>query len=391
MRNGFRVIDADAHFYEPADIWDRYIEEEYYHRRPRVAKVHGKTLFEYEGDLSLGIFDDVLDAKPLFSQMDSKFGHAFRDGWTLESRLKDMDDEGWDIQVCLPTNGFMAPAHSDPEIATAMCRAYNNWAYDFCGGASERVKFSAIVPGKNVEETVAETTRAVQSLGAVSIVLPPAIPDKMWHHRDYEPLWQLAQDLEFPLSIHGTNSGSPTANARYDGKRGAFISLSEAIRFPFENMIAMAHFMYSGILDRFPRLRLLILESTSGWVPFWLNRLEKYSEGRQSVFFDEKPLGMTPLEYFKAQCAVASDADEPTIKYVVDYIGDDNVVFNTDYPHPDAPGTSEPLRNMMAQPLSDDTKRKILWDNSVKIYGERLVSDLPLGHEPRSVREAASS
>ncbi|MCZ6866086.1 MAG: amidohydrolase family protein, partial [Chloroflexi bacterium] len=135
---------------------------------------------------------------------------------------------------------------------------------------------------------------------------------------------------------------------------------------------------YSGILDRFPNLRLLILEANSGWVPFWLNRLEKYCEGRQSVFFDDHPLKHSPQEYFLRQCAVAADADEPSIKYVVDYIGDDNIVFNTDYPHPDAPATSEPLANMMEQPLSDESKRKILWDNSVKIYGERLIAGHPL-------------
>ena len=74
----------------------------------------------------------------------------------------------------------------------------------------------------------------------------------------------------------------------------------------------------------------------------------------------------------------SSGSDEPSIKYVVDYIGDDNIVFNTDYPHPDAPATSEPLANMMEQPLSDESKRKILWDNSVRIYGERLVRGHPL-------------
>ena len=136
--------------------------------------------------------------------------------------------------------------------------------------------------------------------------------------------------------------------------------------------------MYSGILDRFPDLKLLILEANSGWVPFWLNRLEKYCEGRQSVFFDEHPLNLAPQEYFLRQCAVAADADEPSIKYVVDYIGDDNIVFNTDYPHPDAPATNEPLANMMEQPLSEESKRKILWDNSVKIYGERLISGHPV-------------
>ena len=133
-------------------------------------------------------------------------------------------------------------------------------------------------------------------------------------------------------------------------------------------MINLGHFMFSGLMDRFPGLRLLILESTSGWVPFWLNRLEKYCEGRQSVMFDQQPLKLTPREYFKRSCAIAADADEPTIKYTVDYLGDDsNIVFNTDYPHPDAPATPEPLENMMKQPITEETKKHILWDNSVKI------------------------
>ena len=375
MRDGFKVIDADAHFYEPKDIWDKYVEPEYYDQRPRVARVLGKIMHEYEDGKS----QPVARAKTLFSQMEAKFGHAFRDNWTLESRLKDMEQEGWDIQVCLPTNGGGGGGGKDnPGLAAALSRAYNNWASDFCSDASQRVKFTALVPGQDVGEMVKEAKRAVGELGAVSIMLPGAMPEKMWHDREYDPLWEIVQEMDFPLSLHGANSGSPVANARYLELPGPFVALQETIGFPFENMISLGHFMYSGILDRFPGLRLLILESTSGWVPFWLNRLEKYCEGRQSVFFDEHPLKQTPQEYFSRQCAVAADADEPTIKYVVDYLGDDYVVFNTDYPHPDAPATNEPLRNMMAQPLTDETKAKILWGNSVRIYGNRLVDGHPL-------------
>ena len=99
-------------------------------------------------------------------------------------------------------------------------------------------------------------------------MLPGAMPEKMWHHRDYDPLWEIVQDRDFPLSLHGANSGSPVANARYLTLPGPFVALQETIGFPFENMISVGHFMYSGILDRFPGLRLLILESTSGWGAF---------------------------------------------------------------------------------------------------------------------------
>ena len=375
MRNGFKVIDADGHFYEPADLWDKYLSAEFKERRPRVARLLGRSMIQFEGEEG-----GVSRSKSLFSQMDAKFGHAFRDGWSLESRIKDMDTEGWDIQVCLPTKAVSLPGFVPDDVKGAMCCAYNTWAHDFCSGAPERIKFTATVPGHDIQDMVAEVRRSVTELGAVSIFLPTAIPDKMWHHPDYNPVWETIVELDVPISVHGSSSasGNPWANARYNPLAGPFIALGQAIGFPFENMINLGHFMYSGILDRFPRLKLLILEANSGWVPFWLNRLEKYCEGRQSVFFDEHPLNLSPQEYFTRQCAVAADADEPSIKYVIDYIGDDNIVFNTDYPHPDAPATSEPLLNMMEQPLSDESKRKILWDNSVKIYGERLISGHPL-------------
>ncbi len=374
MRNGFRVIDADGHFYEPEDLWDKYLSPEFQDRRPRVARMLGNSMVQFEGEEG-----GVSRSDKLFSQMDAKFGHAFRDGWTLESRIKDMDTEGWDIQVCLPTKAVSLPGFIPDDVQGAMCVAYNSWAHDFCSGAPERIKFTATVPGHDIDDMVAEIRRSVSELGAVSVFLPKAIPEKMWHHPDYTKVWETVTELDVPISVHGSSSasGDPWANARYNPYAGPFIALGQAIGFPFENMINLGHFMYSGILDKFPRLKLLILEANSGWVPFWLNRLEKYCEGRQSVFFDEHPLDLTPQEYFLRQCAVAADADEPSIKYVVDYIGDDNIVFNTDYPHPDAPATNEPLANMMEQPLSEETKRKILWDNSVKIYGKRLVAGHP--------------
>ena len=345
---------------------------------PKVKKVHGNSLLQLEGETT-----GAWQAKTLFDQMDSKFGHAFRDNWSMSSRLLDMETEGWDIQVCLPTKTVSLPSFIEPGVQGAMCRAYNNWAYDFSRNASTKVKFTAPVPGHNIKEMCSEIERSISELGAVSIFLPKAMAGKMWHHPIYDEIWRTIQELDVPISVHGNSSsgGQPLTGARYDSSTGPFIALGQAIGFPFENMINLGHFIYSGLLDKFPSLRLLILEANSGWLPFWLNRLEKYCEGRQSVFFDEHPLQLSPQDYFLRQCAVAADADEPTIKYVVDYIGDDNIVFNTDYPHPDAPATSEPLKNMLEQPLSEETKRKILWDNSVKIYGHRLTDGHPLASD----------
>jgi predicted TIM-barrel fold metal-dependent hydrolase len=378
MRDGYKIIDADAHFYEPPDIWDKYmVGEECYDERPRVAKVHGRAILQYtDGQIAVG------GNRERSSQiLTEKFAHGYNNWWNAQSRLEDMDEQGWDIQVILATNAAVSAAYNrEANVYAAMCRAYNNWAHDYCSLAPERLKFCGQVPGELLDEMVVEMRRAVTEKGAVSIFLPQAIPDKMWHHPDYDPVWQAAVDLEVPLAIHGMDSatGKPLLGVRYNGVEGGARSVGTLIGFPFENMLALAHFMLSGILDRFPTLRLLVLESNSGWLPFFLNRLDKATEGRQGLAFYDNPLGATPMEYFLRQCAIAADADENTIKYVVDYIGNNNIVFNTDYPHSDAPAPHEPLQDMFAQPLSDESKEKILWDNSVKIYGERLIEGHPL-------------
>jgi predicted TIM-barrel fold metal-dependent hydrolase len=215
----------------------------------------------------------------------------------------------------------------------------------------------------------------VEKLGAVSVTLESAAPGKMWHQPDYDGLWETAVELDVPLSIHGnqSKSGEPAAFERYSTMGGAFIALHHAINFPIENMISLGHLMVSRVLDRFPTVRLSILEGNCGWLPFWLDRLEKCVEGRQAVTFDDKPLRAGPREYFQRQCFIACDADEPSIEFCISYIGDDNIVFNTDYPHADAPDPWEPVPQMANQPISQESKRKIFWDNSVRLYGSRLL------------------
>ena len=75
--------------------------------------------------------------------------------------------------------------------------------------------------------------------------------------------------------------------------------------------------------------------------------------------------------------SVGSDADEQTLKYAVVFLGEDSIIFNTDYPHPDAPDPRTVLPDLMRQPISESAKRKIAWDNSIRLYGPRLLNANP--------------
>ena len=386
MWKGMKVIDADAHMHEPPYLWERYVEPKYRDRVPKVAFMDGNRMV-YEPDGKI-IKKGELQQGPAESAtraMEEKYGEAFREWWSPQIRLKDMDRLGWDVQVILPTgnNGNFAyrVALKDLELGAAMCRAYNNWAHDYCNVDPKRLKFVAVLPGSDVGEMVKEARRAVEKLGAVS-VRNPMLPEGKWlHDPENDPLWELASELDFPISVHGEyrehrfQPFRKLEGNRRDPLQLALRGLDHALGFPCDNMNSMGHFIFTGILERFPKLRLGILESNVGWLPFWLGRMNQHSHGRNSVMGKPEHLSLLPSEYFKRQCYIACDSDEETLPFVVDYLKGDNIVWNADYPHADAPEPAKALPDLDAQLIPDEARRKILWDNSIKLFGPRLLNN----------------
>jgi len=385
MWKNFKVIDADAHMHEPQYLWERYVERKYRDQVPKVAFMDGNFMV-YEPDGKF-IPKGEIQAAPTESArraMEEKYGEAYRQWWSPQIRLKDMDRFGWDIQVLLPTgnNGNFAyrVALKDVQLGAAMCRAYNNWCHDYCSVDAKRLKFVAVLPGSDVGEMVKEARRAVQELGAVS-VRNPFLPEGRWlHEPEYDALWNLACELDFPIACHGENRQRrfqpfrKLEGERRDDVQLALRGLNHALGFPCDNMATLGHFIFTGVLERFSKLRLAILESNSGWLPFWLGRMDDHTHGRNSVMGKSEKVKLRPTEYFMRQCVIACDSDERTLKHVVDELNGDNIVWNTDYPHPDAIEPERSLPEFDAQPISIEAKRKILWDNAVKLFGPRIVS-----------------
>ena len=139
MIHGFKVIDADAHMQEPSDLWDNYVESEFYERRPKVEAVEHRVYYRYaESELfpASGLPTSVWKKRPkkMFERMPEKYGQAYENWWTAESRLVDMEKYGWDKMVCIPGIGSapLSQQGRDPDLMWALTRAYHNWAHDFC-------------------------------------------------------------------------------------------------------------------------------------------------------------------------------------------------------------------------------------------------------------------
>ena len=148
--------------------------------------------------------------------------------------------------------------------------------------------------------------------------------------------------------------------------------VAHAISFPVDLMLSLAALIFGNVLERFPDLRCGFYEANAGWVPYWLARLDDHGTGRQARFMQGGSVSLKPSEYFLRQCSVSCDPDEGTLPLVVDYLEGGNIIFNTDYPHPDAPFPGA-VDKFLEQPIPEEAKRKILWDNSMDLYRDRIT------------------
>jgi predicted TIM-barrel fold metal-dependent hydrolase len=370
MRNGYKVLDADAHQMEPPGIWQEFIETRFRDRAPQLERSGARATMMVEGE-SL-----TAEGKYPFSTPDflaalargmQRFERARSGSFGPESRLQDMDEHGVDVQVLYPTVGgqLLGREFRDPDLLAACCRAYNDWSAHYCEAAPERLRWAAMLPLQQVDAAAEEATRAAAA-GAVGFyVRPNPVKGRLLSHRDYFPLWQAIEQLDRPVCIH--DSGSPHLPSF--GDRMDTHTTGHMIAHPFEAMAAMMTLIWEGVFQHFPRLAVVHVEADAGWVPYWLQRMEQHYEFSGNA--EHPDLEMPPTEYFKRNAFVACRGDENTLPSVVTLVGDDRIVFNTDYPHPD--GTWPwGLQRLEEQPISADSKRRILFDNAAKAF--RLAS-----------------
>ncbi|MBI2554815.1 MAG: amidohydrolase [Candidatus Rokubacteria bacterium] len=363
-RYGFRVIDADGHVMEPPGLWAE-LAAEFGDRAPRVDAGRGRFIVE---GITLPGEDRMSPAvRAHIRRLErERFPDALARGWDPESRLKDMDREGVDETVLFPTLGLLCSgATRDRALASALCRAYNDWLAAYCAEAPARLHGVAMVYLHDLAWAQKEIARAVGQLGMKGIfVRPGPHQDRNWHNPLYEPVFAEIERQDVPLCIHEANSSPlPTAGAdRVDG-----YVYKHVVTHPFEQMMASMTLIMGGVLERHPRLRVVFLEAGAGWLPYHLWRMDGHYEVLGAV--ELRHLRLKPSAYFERQCWISCDPDEWIIPRVIDLIGEDRLVFATDYPHFDSrfPESAEAIAT--TEFLTDRVKRKILGENCRRLYG----------------------
>jgi len=359
-----KVIDADAHVEESPSIFSR-LDAKYYGRRPLPVRLDSDTV--YQGCNAVWLIDGQTYPKPVGvgraaipfntpalsdNARQKPVSIPAQELTDVRARLADMDKVGIGVQVVYPTL-FLATTTLDVQFEAALCRSYNNFMADACGKSGNRIKFSAIVPIRDIEESIREMKRS-KGLGAVGVVLYGVAWDKSLGHKDLLPFYEEAASLNIPLCIHHS-WGSPAITEAFDFHPTSFTSGTIPV------LIGVYCLLISGVLDAVPKLNIAVLEAGSMWVPYMIQQLERTGVrvgGPKDI-----------ARYFKdGRIFVGCEADED-INYLVQWMGEDSMVIGSDYPHIDVSFESDMTEVLMRRedvPLR--IKEKILSDNPSRLY-----------------------
>jgi uncharacterized protein len=378
---GYRVADSDMHVLEPADLWQRYIDPAFKHAAP-------VGLSELRRDMRVKVKSHVMlrigpvrpsrgDTVAWSAEQDKTYADAERRGWDATSQVNAMDAEGLDLAVLFPSRGLFVLGLDSPQVvgvdglepdfAAAIARAYNDWLKDFCAEHPKRLLGAGMVAPHDPQAAAAEARRCVETLGFRAIFLAPGCVNRRpWHDPAYDALWAECERLNVPITFHG--GGQTFLKPDFSLEVLDKLMMWHTFNQPLGIMTVAVSLTSGGVLERFPKLRVGLLEGNCGWAPWLFDRLDEHWEwvGRYEV----PELKKKPSEYFRANCFLAVEAEEGTVKHYVEWFGDDNLVFSTDYPHADSkyPRAVEAFFDL---PLSDASKRKVLWDNWLRLYDVR--------------------
>jgi predicted TIM-barrel fold metal-dependent hydrolase len=354
------MVSADCHANEPSNLWSDRLPEHYRKRLPRIeVDANGVKWQISEGWARSRLLDNKLEGE---DNVRSKAGA------NLDERLRDLDDDGVDVEIIFPNKGLTIWATPDADFAHAQCQIWNDWAAEFYAPQRERCAPMAALATANIEGSVKEVQR-VAKMGFRGLTLPckPVFGAHDARHPNYnfgmyDPLWAAIQDADLAITFHVSTGRDPRA-ARKDG--GAVInyvshSLAPTIE-PIANLCA------SGVIERFPKLRFGSIEAGIGWVPWALQAMdEAYRKHHMWVFPKLKHL---PSEYFRSNGFASFQEDSPGLDLAPKYDLCRNFMWANDYPHHEGswPHSAEAIERQMSH-LTDEQRAQILGLNAARMF-----------------------
>lgn len=372
------AVDADGHILEAKTCWEEYCEPKYRANAIRMKDdKDGLEYMEINGVPSrvnrggnfgtVAQMGQVTRAKGEFDRR-VKYGERLPLGAAdANERIERLDKEGLEAAIIYPSLDLTWETEcEDADYAQAMTRAYNRWITDWCADSGGRLVPVAHLSLGDPKAAAVELERAVKAGHKGGWVVQFTMNRKPHGHPDNDVLFAKAQELDVPIGIHVSLEPQWCWPGRYDKeyvrKQPWFLNVtaSDAIRH------ALASFMQYGTFDKFPQLKLVILEVGAGWIQYWLDRMDAVYD---SVMGRSVPLKEKPSFYFNRNVWVSADPDEKSLPAMVELCGSDRFFWATDFPHPDHTGSYiEAIEEFGGKIPDAQDRRNVLGDNVRRVY-----------------------
>jgi predicted TIM-barrel fold metal-dependent hydrolase len=373
-----RIVSADSHMMEPADLWQERLDNKYKDRAPRVIegyegkkgyffKVEGIRPFPVAGGFAAGNKPEDLP-----KAWEKGYEGCRPSGWDPAERLKDQDIDGVEAEILYTTLGMSLYGLDDAGFQQACFRTYNNWLSEFCSYDPKRLFGIALISLEDVEAGAKELERCAKQgmRGAMIWGSPPR--ERPYSSPEYDPFWAAAQDLQMPISLHVVTSKKGNQDKKPDSgevkprpeRRGG--TQSRYMRLIHEVQQSITDIIFSGVLERFPKLLIVSAENDTGWIAHYMYRADHAWE--KFRFFEKDPLPKPPSEYIRQQL-YATFQDDPIGPSTYEFFGADNYMWASDFPHTDStwPHSREVIEKDFAK-VPPEVAKKIIADNAIRLY-----------------------
>ncbi len=371
------AVDADGHILEPPTLWEEYIDPKF-RDRALMFKLDEKGLEElwYDGkvsELSRRGFPATLGAMGAPDLIDmaknpdrTYLGEAPYGSMDPQERIDVLDAEHIDTAILYTTVGLLWEAEiKDPELSQAYSTAYNRWICEFCADEPRLIP-TAHLSLTDVDAAAKEFERAVGEGAKGAYVAPFSHIGRPFGHPDNDAIFAAAQDLDVPLAIHPTfepasNKGDRMGADNFRNLRLlSSVAGSDGVRHQFTTL-----FDY-GVFDKFPRLKVLVLECGAGWVGYWLDRIDAVFS--HTVIGERVPLTQKPSDYFRERVWISADPDERMIPALAQRYGVERFLWASDFPHADhTPEYIHDLNELVAS-FPEDQRAAFIGGNARQLF-----------------------
>lgn len=361
------IISSDSHITEPPGTYIDRIDKKYRDTAPRLVRDEKKgDLFVIDGlkhPVPMGLVAAAGKKAEELTAFGVKFEDLHRGGWDPDARLADQDRDGVSAEVIYPTVGMLLCNHRDYDYKKACFDAYNEWIAEYCAAHPNRLIGTGQTAMRSVDEGI-EDVRKMKDLGLRGVMMPgnPQVAD--YDDPIYDPFWQATLDMQMPLSFHILTSRSDVVGAAPRGpKINGFLSIIRG------NQDIMGTFIFGGVFERNPALKIVCVEADAGWVPHYMYRMDHAYDRHRYWLKPGQTLSKKPSEYFSEHIYTTFQDDWVAFR-MKDLCNPRRLMWANDFPHSDStwPWSQELLAKHTAH-LTQEEKDWILHDNVAELYG----------------------